>query len=583
MKQLLTTIAAVLLVGSGKSAQPEPIHNASQDGDIEGVQEQFDANADVNAVRIREDQAASDEFYKPGLVQKILLTISAPDMERMRRALPERRYVPATLRWRDILMENVAVRYKGNSSSSPRQRHKRSYLIKVNEYKKDSRFFGLRRIALDNGVQFGSLFSEPIITGILRDLDVPASRCNYAKLYINDRYQGVFVNVERIDESFIESRFEPPIGPLFKVDEGGPGCNLAYLGNDTGIYRKAFESKTNPAEQAYDDLIRFIQALAKKNPATYPETLGDILAFNEFLKTMAVMLFAGAFDQLTGWNPHNYYLYQDSNAGRWHYIPWDLDVGFADHAFGRIPVIEGWNAAWPIPGGPPKPFLENIVSNPKLLEKYREVASQILETYFKPNQLHQKVDDLYALIKKDLASEPHPPRRVTNPKDTGYDDIVSSIKDFISKRYQLARHQLDQPGPRPKPPTSKPQHREPQPGSLAGAPSELRVVLRNEDSIRLKWKDNATGEAGHIVQRAAGNAGGAFQNYFGLQGSAVTHTIDQKIDPSATYRYRIYAVFPTNLGPDGSKPSNVVVSSSPSKSGRVQQDHPEELKVGTKK
>ena len=47
-----------------------------------------------------------------------------------------------------------------------------------------------------------------------------------------------------------------------------------------------------------------------------------------------------------------------------------LDVGFADHAFGHIPVIDGWHAAWPIPGGPPKPILENIVADPKLLKIY---------------------------------------------------------------------------------------------------------------------------------------------------------------------------------------------------------------------
>ena len=62
---------------------------------------------------------------------------------------------------------------------------------------------------------------------------------------------------------------------------------------------------------------------------------------DEFLKTTAIMLFAGCFDQLTGWNPHNYYLYRHQGTGRWSYIPWDLDVGFADRAFGRLPVLEG--------------------------------------------------------------------------------------------------------------------------------------------------------------------------------------------------------------------------------------------------
>ena len=107
----------------------------------------------------------------------------------MKEALPERIYVPAAMRWGDLEIRNVGVRYKGDSSSQPHQTHKRSYLIKVSHYEKDQRFLGMERIALDNGVQFGSLFSEPIVTEILRDLNIPASHCNHAQLFLNGEDQ----------------------------------------------------------------------------------------------------------------------------------------------------------------------------------------------------------------------------------------------------------------------------------------------------------------------------------------------------------------------------------------------------------
>ena len=58
MKQLLITIAAVVLVGCGESQSPEPptakapdisIHNAAYDGNIEAVKQHLAAGADVNA------------------------------------------------------------------------------------------------------------------------------------------------------------------------------------------------------------------------------------------------------------------------------------------------------------------------------------------------------------------------------------------------------------------------------------------------------------------------------------------------------------------------------------------------------
>jgi hypothetical protein len=39
------------------------------------------------------------------------------------------------------------------------------------------------------------------------------------------------------------------------------------------------------------------------------------------------------------------------------------------------------------------------------------------------------------------------------------------------------------------------------------------------------------------------------------------------VGPGETYRYRVYSVFPTPNGYAGSKPSKVVVSAPPTKSG----------------
>ena len=506
----------------------------------------------------------SDVFYDLSAVQEIRIAIRSSERERMLQALPERVYVPATFRWKDQTIQNVGVRFKGNSSSSPNQTHKRSYLIKFNEYEKGARFLGLRRVALDNAVQFGSLFSEPLITEILRDLGLHASRCNFTRLFVNDEYQGVYVNVERVDESFVQSQFGKPVGPLFK-GEGGPGGNLASIGNVTAGYKKGFEPKTDEADDSYEKLVAFILAVSSAPNRSDPEVLERVMALDEFLKTMAVMLFSGAFDQLTGWNPHNYYLYQDVEDGRWHYLTSDLDVGFADKAFGRIPVIDGWNAAWPITGGPPRPLLEKILSDTALLSRYRNEADRILEAYFRPERLHSKLDALYQLIEADLENDPFPPGRVTVPSDRSYEDVVASMKAFIRRRYSVARGQLDKPGPRPKavdylPAPPKNSNQQPQPGTLKGAPSELRVVARDRVSIRLEWKDNAVNEHAHIVQRTDGQDHSSFYNHIGKPARDVTQVVDRNIDPKLTYRYRVYAVFPTVNGPSGTKASNVVES-----------------------
>src|SRR5215208_5030183 len=349
------------------------------------------------------DDKAVAAFYRPDEVQSVHLSVADKDMQRMLAALPELVDVPASFRWRDVTVENVSVRFKGNSSSNPKQTHKRSFLIKFDKYDKDRRFFGLRQASFDNGVQFGSLFSEPIITDILRDHGIKTHRCNYAKLYVNKEYRGVYVNVERIDEPFLANHLPDAGGSLFKVDEGGPGCNLQFLGDDPALYQKAFAAKTRSAKKEPARLVEFIKLINKTEPKEFAKALDAKMEVDDFLRVAAVMLFADAFDQLTGWNPHNYFLYHDTKRDRWRYLPWDLDVGFCETAFGKVRVLADWNAAWPVPaGGAPNPLLERIVADPALLGRYRTEARQILEKSFEPDRLCKAIDAKYGLIKEDL-------------------------------------------------------------------------------------------------------------------------------------------------------------------------------------
>ncbi|MFP6620640.1 MAG: CotH kinase family protein, partial [Pirellulaceae bacterium] len=440
----------------------------------------------------------------------------------------------------------------------------RSFLVKFSEFEKGRTFLGLQRVALDNGIQFGSLFSEPLITAILRDLEVPASRCNYATLYLNGKFHGVYTNVERLDSAYIKNHFSGS-GALYKNHTGGAGGSLepVRLPLDPNDRRGlAFEPKSSAAHQDARDVLALIEKINKTPDRDFARVMEATLDMDSFLKTMAVMLFSGAFDQLTGWAPHNYYLYHDPADGRWHYLPWDLDVGFADNAFRRVPVIAGWHAAWPIMPRSPSPLIQRILDNPQLLARYRREADLILEKYFHPRVLVPRLDQLYLRIKDDLAADPFPDRRVTNPEDRSYDTIVASMKEFIERRYQIARTQLDHPGPRP------PLHRNapPSPGpQTADAPSELRVVAATARSVMFRWKDNSQKEIGHILQRADGEKGGEFRNLRGQPGQNLTTMSDNKVMPGKTYRYRVYAVQGGPTGPQGMGVSNTVTVQVPGK------------------
>ena len=62
------------------------------------------------------------------------------DHDKMEPALPRRIYVPTTFRWSNQSIENIGVRYKGNSSSRPNQRHNAVFLSSSARSRKSALF-----------------------------------------------------------------------------------------------------------------------------------------------------------------------------------------------------------------------------------------------------------------------------------------------------------------------------------------------------------------------------------------------------------------------------------------------------------
>ncbi len=541
-----------------------------------------------------------DHFYDTEEVQDIYLTISPDEIMRLEQALPERIYVRGAFQWNDFRIDNVGIRYKGNSSSMPLQMHvKRSLLIKFSENLPGQRFIGLRRVSLDNGIQFGGLFSERIITDILRDENIKVFRTNYARVFLNGEYLGVSVNQERIDKSFLERYFRDSSGLLYKCHEGGPGADFVKLASPRQ-YAHAFIPKTHQTGNDFEMLAEFISFINTADDEQFRNEIAQRFDIGSFLDIMAVMLFSGAFDQYTGWLAHNYYLYFEPSSGQWSYLLWDLDVGFVEEVFGHLRPLDFWNAAYPFPAAP-RPLLQRIVEDDFLLEEYRRRADRILETHFHPDVLVPKLHRLYAQIQESLRDDPYPDRRMTVPTDRNYHDVVDSMETFIRKRYAKAREELDNPqvtppmpmGPPSGHPSGPPQGHlgGPPHGHLGGPPQghhdgppqghpsagqqptpgesgpedphSLQIVSSEQNRVVMKWEYNAHGEAGLIIQRCQGEGCTDFMNHHGMPGDGHTTFEDRQVQSGATYRYRVYAVKPSPHGPLGTGVSNTVTVTIP--------------------
>ena len=148
-------------------------------------------------------------------------------------------YSSCTLVVNGVTYEDVGIRPKGNSSmmtvtNSNSERY--SWRIKFDKYDKEQTCDGLDVLILNNGVHDPGNLNEVISFDMYAFLDADASLYNYAVVYHNGEYFGVYLALEGVDESFAERNYGEK-GELYKPEMGGGNMNRADADIDFSAVR----------------------------------------------------------------------------------------------------------------------------------------------------------------------------------------------------------------------------------------------------------------------------------------------------------------------------------------------------------
>lgn len=227
--------------------------------------------------------------------------------------------------------DSVGVKYKGNSSYDETY-VKNPLHIELNTIL-DQSYNGYTDVKLSNGYGDPSLVREVLAYRILENYaDAPQS--NFAQVYINQSYVGLYSNTESINKTFCATHFYSSGNTFVKCNPTvipGPTTksNLRYISTDSADYTTYYEMKS---DAGWSDLLEVCNVVT--NSASNLETLMDVdraiwmLAFNNVVVNL---------DSYSGVFAQNYYLYQDDN-GRFNPIIWDLNM-----SFGGFPYLGSGN------------------------------------------------------------------------------------------------------------------------------------------------------------------------------------------------------------------------------------------------
>lgn len=313
--------------------------------------------------------------------------------------------------------KDVGVRYKGNSSYFNVRSDGLSKLpfnIKLDYKGKDQALEGnITTLKLSNVFRDPSFLRE-VLAYEIAGVYMPAPKANFVKLYVNDKYLGLYNNTESIDELFLDQYYGEHNGVLVKCDPNwhvkspetcpqGDKSSLMYLGQDSTCYLSLYEMKT---DGGWDNLIELTRVLNQDMPAI--ETILDVdmalwmLAFDNVLVNL---------DSYIGQLCHNYYLYQDT-FGLFHPMLWDMNLAFG--GFRRTGIgnaLSNKDMATLSPfihfkeKNQKRPLVTQLLEDPLYRKIYIAHIKTILEEQFLSTRYLERAKALQDLIKVNVTED----------------------------------------------------------------------------------------------------------------------------------------------------------------------------------
>lgn len=302
----------------------------------------------------------------------------------------------------------VGFRLRGNTS---RNSAKKSFKVSFNTFQSGQQYRGLDKMNLNGEHNDPTVMRALLSWNLLEAVDVPAPKSAPVEFYINGEFKGLYLNVEHIDDEFVQHRFGSDAGNLYK---NLYPADLAYRGSNPDAYkfspswtdRRTYELKTNTDEDDYSDLATLISVLERTSDALLPETLEAILNVDNTLRWMAIDILTGNWDNYW-YNKNNFYLYRNPASNRFEFIPYDYDNTFGIDFIGPDWGTRSWiNWGHPNEGRPLTDRLMDVPEYRQRLDYYLQLLSQD-QGVFSPNHLYPEIDRLAVMMQEAVERDPY--------------------------------------------------------------------------------------------------------------------------------------------------------------------------------
>ena len=202
-----------------------------------------------------------------------------------------------------------------NTTATTSPGYKRALDLSVDETGTGQTIGGKKRLWLADAASDATYLRTMLYMHVARQY-IKAPKTTFVHVVINGENWGTYVNVEPLDDSFIQENFETTDGAWWSVQPGG---NLSFLGDKPDAYRENYILKSKEDSNSWDALIDLCKILHNTPTSGLEAALSPRLDIDNALRFLAlqnVLINQDGYGATTG--GYGLYLAKD---GRFHFIP----------------------------------------------------------------------------------------------------------------------------------------------------------------------------------------------------------------------------------------------------------------------
>lgn len=342
------------------------------------------------------------------------------DLKELRRDIWIDDPVPAQLRIDGIKVE-IDVSYRG---SHIRDFLKKSYQI---GFFRPAKFRGAKQLHLNAEFKDPSMIRNKLSFDFFSEIGCLAPKSRHVLLIINGKTEGVYLEIESVDENFLTKR-KLPNGAIFYAVDGDANFSLmSDLDKETKkSLELGYERKCGEESDDYhlQELIYQINTIL---PQDFENKIIEYVNVDHYFRWMSGIIFTQNYDGFV----HNYALYRNGETGLFEVIPWDYDATWGRDVNGKVMEasyvpITGYNT-----------LTARLLDVPNFRKKFRDLLEEILENQFTTDFMMPRAEALQKSIRPFILQDPYKRESIQS-----FDQELDVIREYIEERRKYLKSKL---------------------------------------------------------------------------------------------------------------------------------------------